>query len=687
MKLKKALALALAFALSLSLAACGGEKAKPSEAPGIYTAGTYTADAAGMNGPVKVSVTVSTSAITEVKVTDHAETAGLGDKAIDPMIAKIMEKQSTEVDAEAGATMTSDAIKSAVQKCLNEAMGVSEPATTAGYSKPGTYTATAKAHNGDMVVEVTFDEKAITAVKIGEHKETYGLGYGLSTSPIEVLPAAIVKAQSLAVDSVSSATITSAAIKAAVADCATQAGGDAEALKSAPVEKPAGKDETYDVDVAIVGAGAAGLAAANTALEAGAKVIILEKVGVTGGSTTRSGGKILAAGTPWQTKQDFTDNADMMYDYLMSFDRGVMDAELVRLFCDDSAENLQWLEDRGVKVKDVEPIHSSLTPWRVHNTEGGGGMISGIGGQICVPLTSAYEKAGGQIVYNCRADKLLTDAKGAVTGVSGVKADGGTVTVNAKGVILATGGYAHNKEMMAKYAAFLPDNSYSGVPTTNVGDGLVMAQAVGAKNTDALGLQLVFLNYDAYIGIAEESGLIVDYKGNRVVNEYSYQSHVAQGLADAKSPYGYYIATANDTSKMVQYGMTMDKVPHAATIEELAAQINMDPAALKATVDRYNKMCAQKKDEDFGKPADYLYPVEGDMYYAFMMNSGSSVTFGGLSIDSKAQVLDTKDQPIPGLYAAGEVAFDGLFAAEYPCCGMAIGSAVYYGRIAADSVL
>ncbi|MEG2098204.1 MAG: FAD-binding protein, partial [Pseudoflavonifractor sp.] len=97
--------------------------------------------------------------------------------------------------------------------------------------------------------------------------------------------------------------------------------------------------------------------------------------------------------------------------------------------------------------------------------------------------------------------------------------------------------------------------------------------------------------------------------------------------------------------------------------------------------------CAQKKDEDFGKPADYLYPVEGDMYYAFMMNSGSSVTFGGLSIDSKAQVLDTKDQPIPGLYAAGEVAFDGLFAAEYPCCGMAIGSAVYFGRIAADSVI
>ncbi|MEG1858461.1 MAG: FAD-dependent oxidoreductase, partial [Pseudoflavonifractor sp.] len=380
MKRNKGIALVLSLAMMLSLAACGKGEAKPTEAPGIYTAGTYTAEAAGMNGPVKVSVTVSAAAITEVKVTEHAETPGLGDKAIDPMIAKIMDKQSAEVDAEAGATMTSDAIKSAVQKCLNEAMGISEPATTAGYTKPGTYTATVKGHNGDMVVEATFDATSITAVKVGDHKETYGLGYGLTTAPIEVLPDAIVKAQSLAVDSVASATITSAAIKAAVADCATQAGGDAEALKSAPVEKSESKDESFDVDVVVVGAGAAGLSAANTALEAGANVLVLEKVGVTGGSTTRSGGKILAAGTPWQTKQDFTDNADMMFDYLMSFDRGVMDAELVRQFCDNSAENLQWLEDRGVKVKDVEPIHSSLTPWRVHNTEGGGGMISGIGG-------------------------------------------------------------------------------------------------------------------------------------------------------------------------------------------------------------------------------------------------------------------------------------------------------------------
>lgn len=693
MRMKRTLSLLLAAVMMLSLAACGGNETKPTDtpAPKLYTAGTYTAEAQGYGGPVKVELTVSESAITEVKITGDDETDGIGSNAVANLPEAIMTAQSAEVEAVAGATVSSGAIKTAVQKCLDQAMGKEAPAA-AGY-KAGTYTSTVKAHNGEMIVEVTLDETAIKDVKIGEHLETYGLGYGLKTSPIEVLPAAIVKAQSLGVDAVASATVTSNAIKQAVADCVTQAGGDAEALKSAPVDKPAAKDDSYDVDVVVVGAGAAGLSAAVAAKEAGLNVIVLEKTGITGGSTTRSGGKILGAGTPTQTAQGFTDTPDMMYDFLMSYDRdGIMSEELVRAFSDASAENIQWLVDRGVQIQDVEPIHSSLTPWRVHNVKGGGGQTSGHGGQFCVPLTQVFEKAAGEIIYNCRATELLTDAAGTVVGVRGEKADGSAVTVNAKSVILATGGYAHNEEMLAKYNDFLPNNMGSGVPMTNVGDGLTMAMAVGAKNFDAPGLQLVYVNYDAYVGIAEESGLIVDVTGSRVVNEWTYQSHVAQALADAKSPAGYYITATKDgvciepeANARVHWGVTMEQVPHAATLEELAAQIGADPATLKATVDRYNELCAKGKDDDFGKPADYMVPVEGDTYYAFKMNPGSSVTFGGLEIDTSARVLDTSDKPIAGLYAAGEVALTGLFDAEYPCCGMAIGSAIYYGRVAAAS--
>lgn len=541
-----------------------------------------------------------------------------------------------------------------------------------------------------MTVEVTFTESAIADVKVVDHKETYGLGYGVSAAPIDALPGKIVSTQSLDVDAVTNATVTSNAIRQAVASCVAQAGGDPEALKAGETAKA--EDAVYDVDVVVVGAGAAGLSAANTALEAGANVLLIEKAGVSGGSTVRSGGKILGAGTPWQTAQGFTDTPDMMYDYLMSFDRdGVMNADLVRTFCDASAENIQWLVDRGVQLQDVEPIHSSLTPWRVHNVQGGGGQTSGHGGHFTAPLTNLYEEKGGKIVYNCTAKELIV-SDGAVVGVKAAMADGSAVTINANSVILATGGYCHNEDMIAKYHDFLPTNAYSTVPMTNTGDGLVMATAIGAKNYDAPGLQLVYVSYDCYCGINEESGLIVSEDGLRVVDEWTYQSHVAQALADADSACGFYITAVKDGMcvepyPMLQWGVTLEHVPHAASIEELAGLIGVDANALTATVDRYNELCAKGADEDFNKPAEYMIPVEGDMYYAFRMTPGSSVTFGGLEIDTGAHVLDGNNQPIAGLYAAGEVAFTGLFDAEYPCCGMAIGSAVYYGRVAAQNAV
>lgn len=550
----------------------------------------------------------------------------------------------------------------------------------AGTYTAGTYTATARGMNGDVAVEVTFDADSITDIVVTEQSETYGLGQGLSTCPVEVLPGRMVEAQSVNVDSVTGATITSAAIKTAVSDCISQAGGDAASMPEQHIVTDYA--DTMDADVVIVGAGAAGLSAAITAAEAGAKVVVLEKQGIPGGSTTRSGGKILAAGTEWQTKQGFEDDADQMYEYLMSFDDGTMNADMVRMFCDDSLENLTWLEELGVQVQDVEPIHSSITPWRVHNTLGGGGQTSGHGGQIIVPLAEKAEELGVTVLYNISGKELITDGEGAVAGVKAETVDGKAVTCNGNAVILATGGYAQNPEMLSRYSEFLPTNQYTSVPKGNVGDGLTMATAIGAKEFDSEGLQLVYVSFTCGVGINEESGLIVDASGNRVVNEFTYQSHVAEALRKAGSPVGYYIATANDPNPTVQYGMSLDSTIKASSVEELAAQLSMDPEVLKATVDRYNELCANGKDEDFGKPAEYMIPVEGDTYFAIPMSPNSAATFGGLCINENSQVLDTNDQPIKGLYAAGEVAFSGLFGTEYPCCGMAIGSAVYFGRIA-----
>lgn len=551
------------------------------------------------------------------------------------------------------------------------------PASGMTYT-PGTYTGEGTGMKGGVKVDVTFSDSAITDIVVKEHSETYGIGYGLSTTPVEVLPGEIVEAQSLGVDLISGATITCAAIKGAVKDAVIQAGGDADALKDVPVVKPEAKDETLDADVVIAGAGVAGLAAGIEAANNGANVIIVEKQGIPGGATTRSGGKLLAAGTKWQEEQGIEDNADLMLEYLKGIGGDEIDDEKLKLFSDTAYDNMLWLEEMGMKVQDVEAIHSSLNPWRVHNTEGGGGMTDGHGGQIIVPMVETFEKAGGTIIYNTTADKLLEAEDGTIVGLSGTTKDGTTVTVNAKGTIIATGGYAQNKEMMARYP--YAEGYSTQVPKGNVGDGLVMAEAVGADVYDAPGVQVVYCSFTSGVGINEEAGLIVNTDGKRVVNEDSYQYHVAVALEKNNGNRGYYIADVNDPNPTVQYALTLEDTPKADSVEELAELIGVDKAALAETVSRYNELCAAGEDKDFGKPAEKMIAVEGPQYAAIELKPAATVTYGGLVTDTTSHVLDTEGNTIPGLFAAGEVAFTGLFGEEYPCCGMAIGGGVYFGR-------
>ena len=545
---------------------------------------------------------------------------------------------------------------------------------------PGTYTVTTPGMKGDMTVDVTFSEDAITDIKVVDQHETYGIGYGMETTPIEVIPAQIIENQSLDVDMVTGATLTSTFLKNAVSQAVEQAGGNVEALK-AERTRPEAKDETYDVDVVVVGGGVAGLSSAIEAAESGADVLILEKQGIVGGATTRSGGKVMANGTDVQKAAGIEDSNELMFDYLKGIGGDMINDAKLHLFVDHSLETYNWMVDMGVKIQDVEPIHSSLPIWRVHNVEGGGGMTDGHGGKIIVPMMEKYKAVDGDVVYNVTANELIVNDNKEIVGVKGVKADGSKVTVNAKSVVLATGGYASNREMMAPYADFT-DKYNTGVPTGNVGDGIVMAEAVGGQIFQNPSVQTVYVSYTCGVGINEESGLIVSEDGKRVANEYSYQFHVGNELAKEKSNVAYYIATANDPYPTVQYGMSLESTDSAATIEELAEKIGMDAEVLKATVDRYNELCAKGNDEDFGKPADKMIPVEGDKYFALKLNPSVTVTYSGIVTDEGSHVLDADNAPIKGLYAAGETAFPGLFGTEYPGCGMAISSGAFYGRIA-----
>ncbi len=555
----------------------------------------------------------------------------------------------------------------------------SSTSATTGYTA-GTYTGEATGHNGALSVEVTVSEDKIESVEVKDHTETYGIGYGLKETPIEAIPTQIVENQSLAVDTITGATITSAAIVSAVSNALEEAGADVSALK-VKGETVKAEDQEIDADVVILGAGAAGMSAALEASNAGASVVILEKQGIVGGSTTRSGGKLVAAGTPQQEEAGFSgDTADDLYNYLTTYDEyNEINPDKLREFTDHALEDVEWLEGLGVDVINVEPIHSSITPWRVLNTKGGGGQVSGIGGQISVPLYNAVEKTDTQIIYNCSADEILME-DGKAVGAKGTMKDGSTVTVHAKGVIIATGGYAANHELGAAYYA----NYTTSVPAGNVGDGLTMAKEVGADVYDAKGVQEVAVSFTCGVGINEESGLVVNNNGERVVNEYTYQSHVATALRESGSEGGWYIATSSDPNATVQYGLTLDSTLSADTVSELAEKMGVDADTLEATITRYNELCDKGVDEDFSKPSEYMYKLEGTLY-AIQMNPVLTVTFGGINTDTGSHVLDTDGNVISGLYAAGETAFVGIFGSEYPSCGVAIGSSVHYGRLAGQN--
>ena len=453
---------------------------------------------------------------------------------------------------------------------------------------PGAYEGIGRGYRGKLIVNVTVTEERIEKIQIVKHKEVRGLAWDLPTSPIEVIPPQIIEYQSLNIPLVNGADLTSAAILDAVAAALKAAGAtdeDIEQLRQAPgPEAPEPKDEVRTVDVAVFGAGAGGLAAAIEAKEGGADVILIEKQGITGGSTARSGGKLLGAGTKWQKEQGIYDTKEMCYDYLMEVGnrRGdFMDASKNRYLVEHLNETLDWLGTMGYQVQDVEAIHVSLQPWRVHNSMGGGGQTNGQGGEITTPLTHHYvDKLGGEILYNTALKELLTDENGTVNGAVCEKLDGSKLTVYAKkGVILATGGYSRNKEMCARYPVA---HYFSTTPKSNVGEGLIAAEKIGARNFVHPGIQVVYTSLTCGIGINDESGLIVNERGERVVNEWSYQYHVSDALAASGSNCGWYSTSGDEPYSGVQYGFkqavegtSRDKA--ADSIEELAAMIKCDP--------------------------------------------------------------------------------------------------------------
>ncbi len=550
-----------------------------------------------------------------------------------------------------------------------------KPVVEEGLYETGTYSGEAQGHGGVLKVDVTVDEDSIKEIKIVEHSETTGI----SDAALTKIPDSIVQEQTLAVDVVSGASITSGAILKAVEAALVKTGADLSALKVQKENNANNETITKDTDVVVVGAGVAGLSAALEAANEGAKVILVEKLAMTGGSTARSGGKILSAGTSVQKAAGIEDNADLYYEHLMSVGEGKVDSVKTRIVAENSGEDFGWLVANGVEFsKNIEQLHPKYTPARGHYVavQDGKEEQDGHGWAITKPLEEQAKKAGVEILFETPAKKLITDGNGAVTGVECENSKGQPVVINTHSVVLATGGYDLNKDLLKEYAP-LVQPVHSTVSTGNVGDGFVMAKDVGAKIEAGGGAVLLYLDIQA--GVGEAKGLYVDTTGSRFMDESDFWFTRSKRLIDRNQTGMFYITDSMGALDSFKGLATEGKIIKGDSIENLSEKLNM--TELNSAVERYNTLAKKGKDEDFNKSKEYMKAVEKGPFYAVPFLPITSGTFGGPITNEKGQVLSQKDGIIKGLYAAGEVANGDMFYQEYPGSGSSISMCVTFGRI------
>ncbi|WP_462390951.1 flavocytochrome c [Parasutterella excrementihominis] len=697
-----------------------------------YTPGTYTAAIAGQNGPVKVEVTTSADKILSVKIVDQKETEGIGSKAVAALPAEIVKAQSADVQGIAGASVSSAAIKKAVQECLNQAQGKKAAPLAL---KNGTFEGKAYGNNGWLTVEVTIKDNKITDIKTPGQRETKYLG----DTAIREIGKDVLQYQTLNVDNIAGATVTSTALKTAIAQAIEKAGGDIAAFqKPVPekIKKVAGITKG-SADLIIVGAGGAGLSAAVTAKDLGVKnVLVLEKMPVIGGNTLRCASAFNAADPDRQKALPMTEtlkeavvkaisekpvseeHAKLMADvkakyeaYLKSGSKTLFDCPewhalqtynggdkvghipLIRQYSNNVLDTLHWMQSKGSPVMDRVSQGAGALWQRTHQLDAPAGL------GLIDPLYQSAVKQGVNFKLGMRVQDLILNDKGRVVGVTATDKVGNKYEFTSKdGVILATGGYSQNKEMRQKSAPHLTPEMVSTNQPGATGDGIVIATRHGADTTGMNYVQVYPLatpGTGALQGRARKmSGLddVIDVNknGERFVKEDARRDEF---VAAIKKQPGGVVYDINDSSIVkplnsfnedVETLVSIGRIYKADSLADLAKQLGMPADKLEATVAEFNKMVEAKNDPKFGRKL-FDRPIVKPPFYATPRAPSIHHTMGGLQISTNAQVLDKKGKPIPGLYAAGEVT--GGIHGSNRLGGNATADVLTFGRIAAKSAV
>ena len=602
--------------------------------------------------------------------------------------------------------------------------GAKSASTSSDAGVSGDFTGTAKGFGGDVSVTLTLTDGAITGCTAEGKDETEGVG----SQAIAKMPGEIAESGSIAVDGVSGATLTSTAIKEAAAAALTAAGLNPDDYKTAVENNATAEDSTVDADVVVVGAGGAGMTAAITAAAEGKSVVILESQSMVGGNSVRATGGMNAGKTVYQDENEFGESAGVektlktaaekyadnetitalaktvseqwaayqanptgYFDSveLMELDtmiggKGINDPALVETLCSNSADAIDWLDEHGITLHSVSSFGGASVK-RIHRPVDAEGKTVSVGSYMIPLLEENCEKAGVQILLNTTANEILTDANGAAVGIKATGSTGETVTVNAKAVVLTTGGFGANLDMVVKYKPEL-----KGFMTTNAagiqGQGIEMAQAIGAATVDMDQIQIhptVEANTAALIteGLRGDGAILINEEGQRFIDEVGTRDVVSAAEIAQTGSYSWLVVDQAmvDASSVIQGYIKKGYTVTGETYEELGEAMGVDAAAFAETMEKWNGYVEAKNDPDFGRTS-FANPLNTAPYYAVKVTAGVHHTMGGLKINANTEVLNEKGEVIPGLFAAGEVT-GGVHGANR-LGGNAVADFTVFGRIA-----
>lgn len=433
-------------------------------------------------------------------------------------------------------------------------------------------------------------------------------------------------------------------------------------------------------DVVVIGSGGTGLTAGLTAQADGAKVIVLEKMPITGGNTQLAAGGMNAAETRFQAQRKIADSWRTMYDDTMKGGKNINDPALVEILAKNSAASIDWLSSIGADMSGVGRM-AGASEDRTHRPAAG----DAVGHNIVHAMRQTAIKRKLDVRTNSRVIKIFRNRAGRVTGVLVQNKFGEVYSIEAPVVILASGGFSAD---LARVAQYQP--SYAGFSSTNqpgaTGDGLDLGAEVGGQLRDMQHIQIhptqaagsKILITEAVRG---NGAILVNSQGKRFVNELTTRDAASAAILAQPGGTAYLILDQDirKSLKQIEGYYHLELVKEGNTPEDLARTLGMDPATLKATLDTYNSAQAAKKDSEFGRP-DMPRPVKTGPFIAIGVRPGVHYTMGGLAINTKAQVLDKDGKPIPGLYAGGEVT-GGVHGANR-LGGNSISETVTFGRIA-----